>query len=220
MEIRNPNRQEVVASIITGIENAQRDYKKAFESHINNSIYSPEYLMTVYIFQSLLEFKKECGCLYGLSLEQSVHDIVTRLKTGRRGNYPKNLRVYGKCDLTLWDVNTTEDDEPLAVIEVKEDPWKYNSDIKRLAGLVERGLPFGIFASCYFVEIVDNKPDKADIRLEKEAQCILEHIISDIGIPGLNVINNLGPKYTLKLDGNQARWRWCTFCFVITDERK
>ena len=212
--------QEILKAIDTGISNAQKDYKKAYESHINASEYSPEYLMTVYIFQSILELVDR----YGLSLEEPVLNLASSLRkestTGRPsyGRYSNDLGVYGKCDLSLKN----KDDKPMAVIEVKEDPWDYYSDIKRLASLVKLGLPFGIFASCFFAKIVDNNPDEADIQLEEEGQCILEHIISDIGRRGyeLNVTKHLGIKDTIKLDGDQDHWRWCSFCFVITAERK
>lgn len=219
----DPTQQEILKAIDEGIRKAQEDYKKAYESHINNSAYSPEYLMTVYIFQSLLKLKEKCGCPYGLSLEEPVYNLVSSLRNksvnGRNssGRYPYDLRVDGKCDLSLKN----KDDEPLAVIEVKEDPWDYYSDIKRLARLLKRGLPFGIFASCYFVKIIDNNSDEADIQLEEEAKCILEEIKSDFERRDeLNVDKHLGFKDTLKLDWDSDHSRWCSFCFVITDERK
>jgi hypothetical protein len=201
----------------------KRTIKEAYESHINNSEYSPEYLMTVYIFQSLLKLKKHCGCPYGLSLEEPVFRLVSSLtKKSANGRYScrrhrYDLREGGKCDLSLEN----RDGVPMAAIEVKEDPWAYAPDIKRLASLVERGLHFAIFASCYFVEIVDDNAEEADIQLKEEAQCILEHIISDIGRRGyeLNVTKHLGLKDTMKLDGGQDNRRWCSFCFLITSER-
>lgn len=124
--------------------------------------------MTVYIFQSLLALKEHCGCPYGLSLEEPVSNLVNDVKTmsGRhsRGVYRYGLRVGGKCDLSLKN----KKGEPLAVIKVKENPWDYYSDIDRLAGLVTLGLPFGIFASCWFEEVSNNNPEEAEDRLEKE----------------------------------------------------
>jgi hypothetical protein len=219
--MRDPELPEVLEAIDIGIRNAQKDYKEAYESHINNSEYSPEYLMTVYIFQSLLKLKKHCGCPYGLSLEEPVFRLVSSLReksaNGRYscGRYRYDLRVGGKCDLSLRN----KDDEPMAAIKVKEDPWDYDLDIKRLASLVERGLPFGIFASCYFVEIVDDNVEEADIRLEEEAHCIHKDIIGSLG-DKFTVIKNLGVKDIIKLGDDQVHWRWCPFCYVISDKRK
>jgi len=161
--MREPMRQEVLASIIQGIKHAQDDYKKAYMSHIKSN-YAPEYLMTVYIFQSILELKDECGCTYGLSVEESVYDLVKELKTMRgletRGRYPESARVYGKCDLSLRD----NDSKPRVAIEVKEDAWDHGEDLKRLSTLVELGLEFGVFASYWFEEVKDNNPKEAEDR--------------------------------------------------------
>ena len=217
--MNDPTQQEIIGAIDKGIRNAQRDYKKAYESDISSN-YSPEYLMAVYIFQSIL---KTVG-RYGLSLEEPVLNLASLLRkdstTGRHlcGRYCDDLRVYGKCDLSLKN----KDDEPMFVIEVKQDPWDYYLDIKRLASLVKMGLPSGIFASCYSVKIADNNPDGADIQLEEEAKCILKDIKSSIGTHGyeLNVTKHLGLKKTLKLNDDPDHWRWCSFCFVFTAKRK
>ena len=129
--MRDPTPPEVISSILQGIRNAQRDYKKAYESHINSE-FAPEYLMTVYIFQSILKLKeKRGGCPYGVSLEEPVYDLARAL--GIQGRYSNHGRVYGDCDLSLRACN---DDKPLAVIEVKKDPRNYWEDIARLSYLV------------------------------------------------------------------------------------
>jgi hypothetical protein len=60
----NATSQEILKAIDEGIRNAQKDYLESFQSDISSS-YAPEYLMTVYIYQSLL------GLIdgYGLALE-------------------------------------------------------------------------------------------------------------------------------------------------------
>lgn len=214
MVMSNPSQQELLEAIDKGIRNAQRDYKKAYESDIGSN-YAPEYLITVYIFQSILETVGR----YGLSLEEPVLNLACLLRKASTtshhscGRYADDLRVYGKCDLSL----KKKDDKPMTVIEVKQDPWDYYSDIKRLASLVKMGLPFGIFASCHFVKVIDDNSDEADIQLEEEAKCILEEIKSDFKRRyELDITKHLGFKNTLKLDGDSDYSRWCSFCFVIT----
>lgn len=106
-DARDPARQEVLESIFQGVMQAQTDYKKAYESHINSE-FAPEYLMTTYIFQSVFQLKEKiCGYAYGLSLEESVYDLARAL--GTRGHYSNHARVNGNCDLSLRAIN---DDKP------------------------------------------------------------------------------------------------------------
>lgn len=213
--MRDPNRQEVLDSIIQGISKAQEDYKKAFMSHICSS-YAPEYLMTVYIFRAILELKDKCDYTYGLSLEEPVHDLARSL--GIRGRYPKNARVYGYCDLSLRDVNN---DKPRAMIEVKKCAWDYAEDLGRLEYFVEQGLEFGVFASCWFEEVKGNNCEEAEDRLQKEIRCIHEHIRKDIGRPGCNLVieRAISTVESLLLEGDtpdqNEKWKWCPVCFVI-----
>ncbi|MBA7666007.1 hypothetical protein ES703_74082 [subsurface metagenome] len=212
--MRDPARLEVINSIIQGIRKAQEDYKKAYMSHICSS-YAPEYLMTVYIFQSILELKEECNCTYGLSLEEPVKELATSL--GARPRYPKDARVYGYCDLLLRDIN----DKPRAAIEVKKYAWDYPEDLGRLAYLVEKGLEFGVFASCWFEEVKDNNHKEAEDRLKEEIQCIHEHIRKHIRrrYNKLLIERELGNIERLVLEGEtldqKEESRWCPVCFVV-----
>lgn len=222
--MRDPEQSEVFEAINQGILKAQEDYAKAYESHINNSEYCPEYLMTVYIFQSLLMLLKNCDRPYGLSLEEPVYRLVSdcRKMSGRhsRGVYRYGLRKDGKCDLSLKDKN----DKPLAAIEVKENPWTYYSDIDRLAGLVTIGLPFGVFASCWFEEVSNNDLEEAENRLTEEMQSIYEHISQDINRMGdnLSVDKAQGNVKCLVLEGEESKqkqkWKWCPVCFMIHEK--
>lgn len=211
--MRDPTRPEVINSVNQGVRNAQEDYKKAYMSHICSS-YAPEYLMTVYIFQSILELKEKCGCTYGLSLEEPVYELAKSL--GARPRYPKDARIYGYCDLLLRDIN----DKPRAALEVKKYAWDYPADLGRLAYLVEKGLEFGVFVSCWFEEVIDNNHKEVEERLKEEMQCIRDHIKEDIRgrHNELLVQAELGNIERLVLEGEtsgQEEYRWCPVCFMI-----
>ena len=215
--MRNPDIAEVVDSIIQGINNTQEDYKKAYESDVCSS-YAPEYLMIVYIFQSILELNKKNDHTYGLSLEEPVHELARLLRAHPR--YPYHARVYGYCDVSIRDVNNS--DKPRAMIEVKKYAWNYSEEIGRLAYFVEKGLKFGVFASCWFEEVRDDDCKEAEDRLEKEIQCIHEHIEKDISELGynLNVDRKPGNIAILRLDGDKETWKWCPVCFVIQNKKR
>lgn len=211
----DPTRSEVINSVSQGIRKAQEDYKEAYMSDICSS-YAPEYLMTVYIFQSILELKRKCNCTYGISLEEPVYELAKSL--GARPRYPEGARVYGYCDLLLRAIN---DDKPRAVIEVKKYAWDYWGDLERLAYLVEKGLEFGVFASCWFEEVKDNNRKEAEDRLKEEIQCIHEHIRNDISkrYSRLFIEREPGNIERLVLEGEtlgqKEELMWCPVCFVV-----
>jgi len=217
--MRDPKLSEVVSAVNEGIRNAQEDYARAYMSHISSS-YAPEYLMTVYIFQSILKLKEKCDCAYGVSLEQPVYEVVRSL--GVRGRYAEEARVYGHCDLLIKNI----EDKPMAVIEVKKYAWDYPQDLRRLLYLVDKGLEVGIFASCWYEEVKGNDPKDAEYRLNEEVQCIYEHIKEDVmrRYDGLIVGKELGRVDTLRLEGETSsqkkEWRWCPICFIIRCERR
>lgn len=212
--MREPTRSEVINAVNQGIRKAQEDYKKAYMSHISSS-YAPEYLMTVYIFQSILDLKEKCNYTYGLSLEEPVYELARSL--GARPRYSQEARVYGHCDLSLRDIK----EKPRAVIEVKKYARDYPQDLPRLSYLVEKGLKFGVFASCWFEKIEDNNQKDAEDRLEEEIQCIHEHIKEDVRrrYNRLIVERELGNIGRLALEGEtlsqKEEWMWCPVCFVI-----
>ena len=212
--MREPTRSEVINAVNQGIRKAQEDYKKAYMSDIS-SRYAPEYLVTVYVFQSILELKEQCDCTYGLSLEEPVYELARSL--GARPRYLQEARVYGRCDLLLRNI----EEKPRAVIEVKKYAWDYFWDLPRLSYLVKKGLEFGVFASCWFEEIEDNNQKDAEDRLKEEIQCIYEHIKEDVRrrYDRLIVERELGNIERLLLEGEtlsqKEEWMWCPMCFVI-----
>ena len=219
--MRQPIREEVIDAIIKGINKSQADYEVAYYSDIS-SPYAPEYLMTVYIFQSILELKVKYDWPYTLSLEEPVRSLVKSL--GAHGRPQNRLRVRGKCDLSLRDDNDRA--RAVAVIEVKKDAWKYEKDLGRITCLVEQGLEFGIFASCRFEEVKDGNAKEAKDRLKSEIQCIYEHMqraIKELGY-NLYVERVLGTITDWPSEGKPpdpgGKWKWCPVCFVICDKKK
>jgi hypothetical protein len=215
--MRDPNRPEIINSINQGIRKAQEDYRKSYMSDICSG-YAPEYLMTVYIFQSLLELKQKCNYTYGLSLEEPVYDLARSLRA--RPRYPKDARIYGHCDLSLRDIH----DRPKVVIEVKKYAWDYWDDVRRLAYLVKKGLEFGIFVSCWFEEAEGNNGKEAKEKLKEEIQCIYEHISNDVRrrYSGILIEKKLGAIKRLVLKGEKSGQKeesmWCPICFVVYRE--
>lgn len=212
--MRDPNRPEIINSINQGIKKAQEDYKKAYMSDLCSE-YAPEYLMTVYIFKSLLELKQKCNYTYGLSLEEPVHGLARSL--GVRPRYPRDVRVYGYCDLLLRDIHG----KPIVAIEVKKYAWDYWDDVRRLAYLVENGLKFGIFVSCWFETAEGNNSKEAEDRLKEEIQCIYEHISDDVKRRYSRILieKKVGAIKRLVLEGEtpgrKEESMWCPVCFVV-----
>jgi hypothetical protein len=213
---RNPTKQETVGAIIQGISEAQKHYKIAYQSHIFNSEYCPEYLMTVYIFRSLLELKdSKCGCPYGLSLEQRVRTIMSHLPR-KRGRYPNKLRAGGKIDLVLWDIEDWQDEKPLAAIEVKENGQNYDKDLRRLAALVERNLEFSILASCQVKEVRGSRKvaeDELVRTISSMSKAIKRYLMTLNG--DLHLESRWGAIEDLQLEGDEQIFVWCPVCFLI-----
>jgi len=207
--MRDPDLPEVLKAIDMGIRNAQNDYKKSYQSDVCSS-FAPEYLMTVYIFQSILELKERCGCTYGLSLEESVYKMRKTLAINGRPS--KQTPPCGKCDLSLIDLT----EQPLVVIEVKKNPYDYEKDIKRLSYLVNNNLKYGVFASLLFEPVNINPNELAD-RLESETENLrkkIENYVRALGYD-LNVAKNLGLIEDFKLANDPEEYKWCPVCFVI-----
>lgn len=217
--MRNPTQQEVVDAVNHGVLAAQKMYAKAYESHIFNSQYCPEYFMTVHVFQSLFRLKRDCGCTYGLSLERRVREIISHLPS-KRGRYSGNLRVNGKCDLLIWDIQDAQQEKPFAAVELKEDVHKYQWDVRRLVDLVQRDLPFGIFASCQFKE-VKSKRKAAEVELDHDLDSMYQKIRRYLRkLDGdLSLECNPGDTQYLRLTGDEYRLVWCPVSLVISRKR-
>ena len=206
-----PTQQEVINAINQGIINAQTDYNKANNSDIISE-YCPEYYLTVYIFQSLLKLKKEYEQEFWLSVEESAFTMKNGLKIPGR---PFHLISSGrKCDVALKDSN----DCPLVVIEVKKNPFEYQENIERLSYLASRGLKYGVFASCLFLEVENTNFEGAKDKLEGITEDISSHI------------KNLTKewKYDLLVEKHAGEiqdfleeskiYKWCPVCYVICDK--
>ena len=211
-----PTIQEVIDAINQGISRAQEDYKNANDSDIISE-YCPEYYLTIYIFQALLKallkLKREYEQEFRLSVEESVWNMKKQFKI--RGRPPDFISRQGRCDLALKD----QDDNASALIEVKKCPFDYQENIERLAYFVSCGLKYGVFASCMFEEVIDNKINEAQDKLKENSENIRKCI--------QNLIR--GWKYDLlvkKQTGEMQEFReeskiyeWCPVCFVICAKR-
>ena len=219
--MRNPTQQEVVDAIDRGLRRAQADYEKAYTSYVFDSQYCPEYFMKVYIFQSLLRLKQDCGCAYGLSVEQPVREII-RCLPRKRGRYPKKLRINGKCDLLIWDVEDDQKERPLIAIEVKEDAEKYSSDIDRLTDLVQRDLPFGVFTACVYREVKSERGTaKGEGEIVQRVDSMCQRIRAYLG--GLDrdlclECSLVAPQY-MQLEGDDYRLVWCPVSLVVSHKK-
>lgn len=208
-----PLRQEVLDSIDKGIRKAQDDYTKGSRSLL---CWGPEYLITVNIFQSLLDLP---AIEDSLSLEEKASD-VEKYRRDRRGRKPACVSGRSRCDLVLWHANK---DGPRAVIEVKRWAKQCSSDIKRLTRLVSQvqGLEFSIAASCLF-ERVNNNSDNAEDKLQRDIKKL--HRSIEESVKGSNLGVRLEPKLlriervTIPVDEkteSEEDWVWCPVCFMI-----
>ena len=219
--MRNPTQQEVVDAIDRGIRRAQADYEATYASYVFDSQYCPEYFMKVYIFQSLLRLKQDCGCAYGLSVEQPVREIIGCLPR-KRGRYSKKLRMNGKCDLLIWDVEDDQKERPLIAIEVKEDIKKYSSDVNRLIGLVQRNLPFGVFTSCVFREVKSKRGTaKGESEIVQGVDSMCQRIRAYLGRldRDLCLECSLGDLQYMQLEGDAYRLVWCPVSLVFSRKK-
>jgi len=189
----NPMQKEILHAIDQGIRNAQRDYLIAFQSDIA-STYAPEYLMTMYIFQSLFDIVGG----YGLGIEVPVHDIEGYSHIKFQGRKPGAARPDGKCDLVLFD----SADKSRVVIEVKKNPWDYHEDMIRLIALLKLGIEFAVFASCLF--------EKTEEELVEEAQCLYDTIKGDYVKSGATLSIRLEPstREPLYFKDDAEEWFW------------
>jgi hypothetical protein len=190
----DPTPQEILKAIDKGIRNAQIDYLKAYQSDIQ-SRYAPECLMTVYIFQSILELVGG----YGLALEVPVYDIECSSYGKFHGRKPGAARSSGKCDLALQDSKG----KFRVIIEVKKNAWKYDEDMKRLISLLKLDIELSVFVACLF--------KKNEEELTEEIQCLIDSIRSDYVKSGVTFSIELVPSITepLCLEGDNEKWVWC-----------
>lgn len=185
----------ILQAVQQGIIDAQKDYYKSFQSDLSSE-YAPEYLMTVYIFRSLLSLIDG----YGVALEVPISDLDSGYSYKRfQGRKPGSVRYNGKCDLVLLDSK----EKAKAVIEVKRNPWFYDEDMDRLISLLDLNIEMSIFASCMY--------KKSKKELIEESDLLLKTIKKDYQ---RNITIELSPipKRVLKYDGE---WVWYPIVFLV-----
>ena len=147
-----PTAEEMLDAIDQGIRNAQKDYLKAYMSDVASS-YAPEYLTTVYVFQSILELIEKYGYTYGLALEHRFCELFPRKWHRLESHEQRSKGNYA---------------------------WDYHKDLKRLIFLLGLGLKFGVFASCLFEQVKDRNVEKAKADLEETIQSLEREIKADL----------------------------------------
>jgi hypothetical protein len=205
----------VINKIYQGIKEAQVDYERSTVDWLCNA---PEYLLTVYIYRSLLHSRTKKY----LTFEERPSVIEDFLKIARRGPRHPKWRFNGRCDLLLW----SSGDRPRAIIEVKRHLAGYSGDIERLARLLHRGqkdagLEFGVFACC-LQEIVKTNESDARRRIEgalRKAQQVAESIIANrgfnISFENRSLPLSLSRKTMQYLDQTEEKRMWSPVCFLL-----
>lgn len=209
-----PSPEEVLISINQGIRNAEKSYETASGVPLWDG---PEYLMTAYIFQSILKLAKR-NCLT-LELKPKIVEKYTPKRKGRPFNKPKSesARTEGRCDIILWivDTNITR-----AIIEVKRYAEQCPEDIDRVIYLLTKGLEFGVLASLLYSEVKNGNTDLAKKKILKKLDRLSDEIKKEVNSKGKFdtelVRGNIKPR---ELDGDKLgekkTWLWCPVCFKI-----
>lgn len=211
MKKQNPSQKEVLNSIEKGIRNAMGDYKKAAGIPL---CHGPEYLITVYIFQSILGITKRDS----LTLEVKPEVMLEYLGEGRRpGRKPKSARIGGRGDIYLWHVGTNR---PRAIIEVKKDARQSPKDLKRVTHLVLSGFEFAVLASCMQKEVKNDNENEVKKDICDNRKCLYEEIKKQINSNGSLDVELVEYEIeTLTFEGEKPEenedWVWCPVCFKI-----
>jgi len=216
--------KDATYSIREGIRNAARHYSKASGVPLWEG---PEYLINVYIFQSILRRLKD-DCLT-LELAPTVADDYARKRAGTRTRPRKrpassdDERPNGHCDAILWwpNKNITR-----AVIEVKKRAKDCESDIGRVTGRLRNGLEFGVLASPLYVKFKRNKRVSAEKQLLREFDALAASIKKKTASKREYEVEpergNI--KETNEFDdddlGRKARYLWCPVTFLISKKQK
>ena len=119
------NSLNITKKTLRGISKAQKDYEKWSELWLWQA---PEYMITTYI-------AKEIATDYYVTLEQDAGE----LRPGP-GKLPEDVRRKlegGRFDIVVWD-----DDTPIVIIEVKNQPGGFSNlsgDVENICSMVKRG---------------------------------------------------------------------------------
>lgn len=177
--MRDPGLPEVLKAIDIGIRNAQENYKDAAWTPL---LYCPEYLMTVYVFNSLLSLTRKDS----LTLESEPDDLLINYlgKEPRRGRPKRVPRGNGRVDICLWHLG---EDRPRAIIEVKRCAKQWinnNDDIKRIVSLLHeptvRKIEFGVLASCIHMLVRNNNETAAQKNIKNKLREIQQSIEANL----------------------------------------
>lgn len=213
-----PERQEVLESIVKGIERAQKNYKQACETL---PCEAPEYLTTVNIFQSLLRIK---ALENSIVLEMKASEVA---ESKIRGCKLQNSRV-GKlchCDIVLW----SGIDKRRAVIEVKKYAQDCYEDLGRVLQLLRTtpSMYYAVLAGCVQEEIKNDNALETKRGIVKELETLLEDIREQAGNKGYSGIELVPENVTMKIksletegdNGEVKYWVWRPVCFVIPNKK-
>ena len=213
--MHDPSRDEVIDSIQQGIMQSQTDYRKAAWLPICQG---PEYLMTVYIFKSLLKLTRGDS----LTLEVKPKVILDYLKAKKPpGRKPKSARLDGRGDICLWLVGT---DKPRAIIEVKKYASQCHKDLDRVTHLLNRGLEFGILASCIQERVKNSTNANMKKRIRDSRQSIYEAIREQLNSKSSLAVELVRYKIEPLTFGGDTPdvnedWLWCPVIFTIYRKR-
>lgn len=216
--------EDVTYSIREGIRNAERYYSRASGVSLWEG---PEYLINVYIFQSILR-RLEKDCLT-LELKPTIADEYaqkrtrTRTISRRRPSSSDDERPNGHCDVVLWWPNTNI---TRAIIEVKKCAKDCEKDIGRVVGRLRHGLEFGVLASSLCVKFKDNGKRSAKNDLLQAFKDLAESIKKKIDSKHEYEVEpergNI--KETIEFDddepGHKIRYLWCPVTFLISKKQK
>jgi hypothetical protein len=215
--------KDVTYFIREGIRSAERDYSKASGVPLWEG---PEYLITVYIFQSLLRrFKEDC---LTLELKPTVADEwarkATRTRTTpRRPSSSDDERPSGHCDAVLWRPNKNI---TLAVIEVKKSAKDCQKDIDRVIGRLRNGLEFGVLASPLYVKFEGDRKASARRELLSRSDALAQSIKKRIDRRHEYEVEpergNITETNEFDEDdlGHKVRYLWCPVTFLISEKQK
>lgn len=209
---------EIINSILKGIENAQTNCRYASNSLLRQV---PEYLTTVNVYQSLFKLIKE-------HFKPNERDLLTfEVKASSiqeylpRSRKHKSFSAMCRCDVALWH----DDGEELrAVIEIKKDVKHWQSlsnDIKRLISLGDDGLDLAISASAIYEKLGKDKKHaiSAINRYLNNKAYEVNNIVSNHSNESLSVESIPGQSRTISLinyhNNTRDTWLWQPVCFKI-----
>jgi hypothetical protein len=214
--------REATYSIREGMRNAERHYSKASGVPLWEG---PEYLINVYIFQSILR-RLKADCLT-LELRPTVADEYaqrrarTRAVHRRRPPSSNDERPNGHCDAVLWwpNKNVTR-----AVIEVKKHAKDCENDVGRVIGRLRSGLQFGVLAAPLYMKFKDHGRASARKQLLQEFDGLAASIKEKTGAKYETEPGRGNIKETNLFDdddlGHKVRYLWCPVTFLISERQK